>query len=310
MKIVLFGPQGQVGWELQRALAPLGEVIALGRHGAPGHDSNLCGDLSQPEAVVRSILQLKPQAIVNAAAYTAVDKAETERDQAFAINATAVAAVARAAEQCGAWLVHYSTDYVFDGSGTQPWRESDTTRPVNAYGESKLAGEEAIRASNARHLILRCSWVFETWGQNFLKSILRAAQQRDSLRVVADQWGAPTRAALMADVTAHALRALRAQPDAQARERAGTYHLSARGETHWHAYAQRIVEQAAGHGLPVRARADAIEPIASADYPTAARRPHNSRLDSQRLEQAFGLTLPPWQHGVDAVVAELAALSR
>jgi dTDP-4-dehydrorhamnose reductase len=308
LKIVLLGPQGQVGGELQRSLAPLGEVIALGREGHRQY-AGLTGDLSQPDALVRSIAQIRPQAIVNAAAYTAVDQAEVERERAFAINASAVGALARAAHDCDAWLVHYSTDYVFDGTGTQPWRESDATRPVNAYGQSKLAGEEAIRSTHARHLILRCSWVFEAWGQNFLKSILRAAQQRDQLRVVADQHGAPTRAALIADVTAHALRILCAAPDAESRALAGTYHLSPRGETNWHAYAQRIVEQAAQHGLPIKARAAAIEPIASADYPTAAKRPHNSRMDASRLERAFGLTLPPWQQGVDAVVAELAALA-
>ena len=323
MRIVLLGPQGQVGWELQRALAPLGKVVALGREGVltplGGNGSattatadvaaQLCGDLSNPDALRRSIEQLQPQAIVNAAAYTAVDKAEAEQDRALAINATAVGALAQAARDCGAWLVHYSTDYVFDGSGSTPWRESDATNPVNAYGASKLAGEQAITATLDRHLILRCSWVFETWGQNFLKSILRAAQQRDSLRVVADQWGAPTRAALIADVTAHALRTLTQADAAQARALAGLYHLSPRGETHWQAYAQRIVEQAARHGMPIKARAHAIEAIASADYPTAAKRPHNSRMDASRLQQAFGLELPPWEHGVDAVVAELAARS-
>lgn len=309
MRIVLLGPQGQVGWELQRALAPLGEVIALGRHGAMGRDEELCGDLSQPQAVAHSILQLQPQAIVNAAAYTAVDQAETERDLAFAINGTAVGVLAQVARDCGAWLVHYSTDYVFDGSGDRPWRENDATAPVNTYGASKLAGEQALAAVHDRHLILRCSWVFETWGQNFLKTILRAAQQRDSLRVVADQWGAPTRAALIADVTAHALRQLLMASPEQARSLAGLYHLSPHGETHWQAYAQRVVEQAAQHGMALKVHPDAIAAIPSADYPTPARRPHNSRLDASRLEQAFGLRLPPWQQGVDAVVAELAALS-
>lgn len=316
MRIVLLGPMGQVGWELQRALAPLGEVIALGRHGAMGREdlpddlpNELCGDLTQPQAVARSIAQLQPQAIVNAAAYTAVDKAETERDLAFAINGRAVGVLAQAARDCGAWLVHYSTDYVFNGSGERPWRETDATAPVNTYGASKLAGEHAIAALHDRHIILRCSWVFEASGQNFLKTILRAAQQRDSLRVVADQWGAPTRAALIADVTAHALRTVLQADEARARDLAGLYHLSPRGETHWQAYAQRVVEQATRHGMALKVQPDAITGIPSADYPTPARRPHNSRMDASRLEQAFGLRLPQWQQGVDAVVAELAALS-
>ena len=320
---LITGASSGIGLELARIMARNGHELVLAarnkaeleriaaeltaQHGAKVHV--VASDLSQPEALARSIAQIRPHAIVNAAAYTAVDQAEAERERAFAINATAVGALASASQACSAWLVHYSTDYVFDGSGTQPWHESDATHPVNAYGASKLAGEEAIRASDARHLILRCSWVFEAWGQNFLKSILRAAQQRDHLRVVADQHGAPTRAALIADVTAHALRTLCAASATEARALAGTYHLAPRGETNWHAYAQRVVEQAARHGMPVKARAAAIEAIASADYPTAARRPHNSRLDASCLEQAFGLTLPPWQQGVDAVVAELAARS-
>ena len=311
MKIVLFGAQGQLGVQLSRALAPLGTLVRLARSGVLGasaHQGALCGDLTQPSAIEATIRTLKPDVVVNAAAYTAVDKAQTDRATALAVNAEACAAMARACADSGTWLVHYSTDYVFDGSGTRAWREHDATRPVNVYGESKLAGEDAIRALHARHLILRCSWVFDTVGQNFLQSILRAAMTRDALRVVADQHGAPTRAALIADVTAHLLRSLvmaeSTQPNGPL---AGVYHLAPAGETSWHGYAVHLVQQAMAHGLPVRCMPDRIAAIPSSDYPTPAPRPFNSRLDTTRLRERFGLFLPPWQDGVDAVVAELAA---
>jgi dTDP-4-dehydrorhamnose reductase len=294
MKILLLGANGQVGWQLRRSLGVLGDVTALHRQSEPWS-----GDLAHPEALAHSIRALAPDVIVNAAAYTAVDRAESEEAAAFAVNALACETIAQEARRLGAWVVHYSTDYVFDGTGERAWRETDPTAPANAYGRSKLAGEQAI-ARLERHIVLRTSWVFDTWGQNFLKSILRAAAQLESLTVVADQWGAPTRAALIADVTAHVLARLR--PDA-----AGIYHLAAAGETNWHAYATLAVEHALACGMALKSGPAQIRPIASAEYPVAAARPANSRLDTKKLRGVFGLVLPPWQDGVRAVVAELAA---
>lgn len=295
MKVLLLGASGQVGWQLRRSLAVLGDVVALDRRSTP-----LCGDLSQLDALAATVREVRPDAIVNAAAYTAVDKAESDYETALAINGHACEVLAREAERLGAWLVHYSTDYVFAGTGTRPWTESDPTDPVNAYGRSKLAGEEAIRAACRRHLILRTCWVFDTWGGNFLKTILRAAAQRESLQVVNDQWGAPTRAALIADVTAHLLR--QAQP-----AQAGVYHLAAQGYTQWNEYARFAIEQARAAGAALQATPGRVEPVGSAHYKTAAVRPANSRLDTSRLRETFGLCLPHWQEGVSAVVAELAA---
>ena len=297
MKILLLGANGQLGWQLRRSLGAIGEVTALHRASAP-----LCGDLAQPEALARSVQAVRPELIVNAAAYTAVDRAESERDAAFALNANACAVLADAAQRCGAWLVHYSTDYVFDGSGERPWRETDPVAPINVYGSSKLAGERAITQACERHLILRTSWVFDSWGQNFLKSILRAATRQDSLKVVSDQWGAPTRAALVADITAHVLRQLKPQAS-------GIYHVAAGGATTWHEYATLAVAHARECGLPLKASPGNIAAIASGEYPQAAARPRNSRLDTGRLRAAFGVNLPPWQDGVRAVVAELAAFA-
>lgn len=296
MKILLLGAKGQVGWQLRRSLSVVGKVTALERDSQP-----LCGDLGRPEDLARTVRTLGPDVIVNAAAYTAVDRAETEREAAFAINATACEVLAGEAARLGAWLVHYSTDYVFDGSGERPWKETDATAPINVYGESKLAGEKAITAGAPRHVILRTSWVFDSWGQNFLKAILRAAGQRESLNVVCDQWGAPTRAALIADVTAQILPRL-------APEHAGIYHLAAAGQTHWQAYARLAVAHAAQCGMPLKTPADQVHPIPSSQYPVAAARPGNSRLDTAKLRQTFGLSLPSWEDGVRSVVAELAAL--
>jgi dTDP-4-dehydrorhamnose reductase len=295
MKILLLGSRGQLGWQLSRSLPVVGELTALHRD-----SSEACGDLGQPAALAATIRALAPDVIVNAAAYTAVDRAEAERDAAFAVNAQACEVLASEARKLGAWLVHYSTDYVFDGAGERPWQETDATVPVNVYGQSKLAGEQAV-ARCERHIVLRTSWVFDTWGQNFLKSILRAAAQRESLNVVSDQWGAPTRAALIADVTAHLLRRL--APDA-----AGIYHLAAAGETNWHAYAQLAIAHAIEQGVTMKTGPDQVRPISTADYPTAAARPANSRLDTSRLRRTFDLHLPAWQDGVRSVVAELAAL--
>jgi len=298
MKILLFGADGQLGWQLRRSLCVVGNVTALTRRSAP------CGDLADPAGIARTVRELRPDAIVNAAAYTAVDRAESEPDAAFAVNHRACETLAAEAARIGAWVVHYSTEYVFDGSGDAPWRETDATAPLNAYGRSKLAGEQAIARGCPRHLILRTSWLFDAWGDNFVRWVLGAARQRPELQVVDDQWGAPTRAALLADVTAHLLRALRP-------ELAGTYHVAAAGEASRHALAVFALQCAQQHGLGGLQTGPAnILPVPSTAFPRPAARPANSRLDTRRLRDAFGLVLPPWQQGVEAVVAELAAASR
>jgi dTDP-4-dehydrorhamnose reductase len=296
MKILLLGKNGQVGWELQRSLAPLGVVTALDRAGADG----LCGDLADLDGLAASVRALRPQVIVNAAAYTAVDKAESEPGIAHRINTEAPAVLARAAAACGALLVHYGTDYVFDGSGDQPWREDAATGPLGVYGRTKLEGERAIAASGCAHLILRTSWVYAARGGNFAKTMLRLARERERLTVVCDQWGAPTGAELIADVTAHALRRLQRQP-----ELAGLYHLAADGQTNWRDYAHYVLEQARLSQPAIELKASEVAPIATRDYPTPARRPLNSRLDTRRLQTAFGLRLPPWQEGVRRMLVEI-----
>jgi len=297
MKLLLFGGRGQVGWQLRHVLPMLGELVVAERE-----STAFCGDLLQPEAIRDTILSVKPQVVVNAAAYTAVDRAEVEPDLAFAVNARACEAIAQATTEIGSWLVHYSSDYVYRGDGTRPWVETDPCQPLSMYGRSKLAGDRAV-GSNPRHLILRTSWVFDSWGGNFLKSILKAARERDELAVVCDQWGAPTRAATIADVTALALRQLCSEPDTWSR--AGIYHLASAGETHWHAYACFAIEQALAGGLSLRARPDNVRAISTAEYPARAPRPANSRLDTTRLRSTFGVHLPHWRDGVSAVVAEL-----
>lgn len=294
MKFLLLGCNGQVGWELQRSLAPLGAVIALDRKGAHG----LCGDLSRPDELAAGVRRLAPDVIVNAAAYTAVDKAESEPELAHAINAEAVRRLAEEAAALGAWLVHFSTDYVFDGSGNQPWQEDAPTAPLSVYGRTKLDGEEAIRASGCRHLILRTSWVYAARGGNFARTMLRLAAERERLTVIADQFGAPTGAELIADVSAHVLRS--AWRDAGL---SGTYHLAAGGETSWHGYADFVIDQA--RSLGVALKVTEIAPIPTADYPTPARRPLNSRLDTTRLRERFGLALPDWRIGVERMLREV-----
>lgn len=289
MKILVLGAKGQVGWELQRALAPLGELIAWDRAQA---------DLSQPEALMQRVAQLAPQAVVNAAAYTAVDQAEREAPLATTVNAEAPTRLARWAHQAGVPLVQYSSDYVFDGSGSQPRDESAPTGPLSVYGRSKLEGENGIRASGCTHLILRTSWVYAARGGNFAKTMLRLAAEREQLRVVADQVGAPTGAELLADVTAHALRQLLAQP-----QLSGCYHVCAAGETNWAAYARFVIDGARARGQLLKCQS--VDGIASSDYPTPARRPLNSRLDCRRFESTFGLRLPPWQHGVARLLEEI-----
>lgn len=297
MKILVLGCRGQLGWELQRALAPLGDVTALGREPNGG----LCGDLENPDELRRTLRQLKPQVIANAAAYTDVDRAEAEPERAERINADAPAVVAEEAARLDAWLVHYSTDYVFDGSGTAPWREDDQAAPLSVYGTTKWRGERAVRASGCRHLIFRTQWLYAAQGRNFLRKILRLALQRDALEVVDDQYGAPTGVELVADVTAHALRlaAARQAPS-------GTYHLAARGEATWHAYASFVVDEARRAGWPVRTAEAAIVAVGTDAFPTAARRPRNGRLDVGRLEQTFGLRMPDWHAGVARAIAECA----
>jgi dTDP-4-dehydrorhamnose reductase len=294
MKILLFGKGGQVGWELQRSLAPLGEVIAL------DHDSDggLCGNFTNLDGLAATVQQVAPDVIVNAAAYTAVDKAESEPELARTINALAPGVLATEAEKLGAWLIHYSTDYVFDGSGERPWREDDPTGPLNVYGRTKLDGERAV-TSCSRHLIFRTSWVYAARGANFAKTMLRLASERDQLKVIEDQIGAPTGAELLADVTAHALRSVRSSP-----QFAGTYHLAAAGETSWFGYAQFVIEYARRAGRPIRVAPQAITAIPSSEYPVPARRPLNSRLDIRKLQTAFDLCLPPWQSGVERMLVE------
>jgi len=299
MKLLLLGRNGQVGWELQRSLAPLGELIALDRQGDAG-GQGLCGDLSRLDELARTVRALRPDVIVNAAAHTAVDKAESEPDQARLLNALAPQVLAREAVQTGALLVHYSTDYVFDGSGSAARTETEATAPLSVYGSSKLEGEQLIQASGCRHLIFRTSWVYAARGGNFAKTMLRLAQEREALSVIDDQWGAPTGADLIADVTAHAIRQLQRQPGDQ-----GLYHLVAGGETTWHAYASHVIARARELAPDRPWKVQRIAAVPTSAFPTPAQRPHNSRLNTDRLQQTFGLRLPHWQAGVDRMLKEI-----
>jgi dTDP-4-dehydrorhamnose reductase len=303
MKILLLGGNGQVGWQLRRSLAPVGDVVAP----PPRSEGGL--DVADPDSLRATLRAVQPGLVVNAAAYTAVDRAEDEPAAAHAVNATACEVIAAEAQRTGAWVIHYSTDYVYDGSGHQPWTETSPTHPLGVYGASKLAGDLALAAGCARHLILRTSWVFDTWGSNFLKTILRAATARPALTVVNDQWGAPTRAALIADVTAHMVMRLQrpAQTDGLAAQLAGVYHLAAQGSTSWHGYAQLAVAHAHACGMSLQTTPGSVQPVPAASYPTRAARPANSRLGTDKLRSGFGIHLPPWEDGVRAVVAELAA---
>jgi dTDP-4-dehydrorhamnose reductase len=295
MKILLLGKNGQVGWELQRSLAPLGEVIALDRH-----STGWCGDLGQPERLAQTVADCRPDVIVNAAAHTAVDKAESEAELARRINAEAPAVLAQAAARTGAWLVHYSTDYVFDGSGEQPRQEGDATGPLGVYGQTKLEGEQAIVASGCQHLIFRTSWVYAARGGNFAKTMLRLAQERERMTVINDQWGAPTGADLIADVTAHALR--QALRDASV---SGLYHLVAGGETTWHGYASHVIARAQQRRPELNWAVKEVAPVPTTAFPTPAKRPLNSRLNTQKLQSQFDLCLPHWQQGVDRLLTEI-----
>lgn len=292
MKILLLGKNGQVGWELQRALAPVGDVVALG---------SLEADFLDPRALAAMVREVAPQVIVNAAAHTAVDRCEAEPEKAIAINAEAPALLAREAAALGTWLVHYSSDYVFDGSGSEAWREDDRTGPLNLYGRSKLVGEREILASGCRHLVFRTSWVYAARGANFPRTMLRLAAERESLSVVDDQVGAPTGAELIADVSAHALRSA-----LQRAELAGVYHLAAAGATSWHGYASHVIAFARKQpGQAIKVTPEAIAAVPSSAFPTPARRPLNSRLNCDKLQRTFGLTLPAWQSGVDRMLTEV-----
>lgn len=295
MKILLFGKGGQVGWELQRSLAPLGELVAL-----DGDSTGLCGDFTNLDGLADTVAQVSPDVIVNAAAHTAVDQAEREPELARMINAGAPGVLARAASARGAWLVHYSTDYVFDGSGARPWTEGDAAAPLNVYGQTKLEGEQLIAAHCGRHLIFRTSWVYAARGGNFARTMLRLAQERERLSVIDDQVGAPTGADLLADVTAHAVRQVMQRPGD-----AGLYHLVAGGETSWHGYARHVIAEAQRVQPGLRITARDMDPVPTHAFPTPARRPHNSRLDTSRLRATFGLTLPPWEQGVNRMLAEI-----
>ena len=298
MKILLFGMNGQVGWELQRCLSPLGELIALDHDGNPQHPG-LVGSFTDLDGLARTVQTVRPDVIVNAAAHTAVDKAESEPELCRTLNAEAPAVLARCAAASGALLVHYSTDYLFDGSGTAPWVETDTPAPLSVYGRTKLEGEQAIEASECAHLIFRTSWVYGARGGNFAKTMLRLAQERDRLTVINDQIGAPTGADMLADVTAHAIRATWQQP-----EHEGLYHLVASGDTSWHGYARFVLQQAQALGVALKAGPDDVVPVPTTAFPTPARRPLNSRLNTQKLQSSFGLRLPHWQAGVARMLTE------
>jgi len=293
VKILLLGKNGQVGWELQRSLAPLGELVALG-------SASSGGDFTDLDSIAEMVRAVAPDVIVNAAAHTAVDKAESEHELARTINALAPAVLAREAKRLNAWLIHYSTDYVFDGSGDKPWVETDPTGPLSVYGATKLEGEQLIRQSGCKHLIFRTSWVYGARGGNFAKTMLRLGRERDSLKVIDDQTGAPTGADLLADVTAHAIRTVRQHP-----EISGLYHLVASGETSWHGYASFVLDFARRAGVPLKAAHDAIQPVPTSAFPTPAKRPHNSRLNTEKLQNTFDLHLPHWQAGVERMLTEI-----
>lgn len=294
MKILLTGKNGQVGFELQRALAPLGVVHAV--------DVAEC-NLADEQSIRQLVQRVKPDLIVNPAAYTAVDKAESEPEIAYAINARAPGIFGEEAEKIGAWVIHFSTDYVFDGTKDGAYSEDDITDPQSVYGRTKRDGELALQASGARHLIFRTSWVVGAHGGNFAKTMLRLAADRELLSVVADQYGAPTSAALLADVTSHLIR--QQQREGSVSFPYGTYHLVASGETNWCDYARYVIGEATKAGKPMKATPERIIPIATAQYPTPASRPANSRLDTQRFRQTFGLELPHWQDGLSHILQQI-----
>lgn len=299
MKILLLGANGQVGWELQRSLCSIGQVMACGRDQA---------DLENHPQLRDLIRSHRPDVIVNAAAYTAVDQAEEEQSLARVINADAVSLLAEEARNQDAWLIHYSTDYVFSGRKEGPYRESDSPDPINVYGQTKWQGEESIRAQGCRHLIFRTGWVYASRGRNFLRTMLRLAADQERMSVVDDQWGAPTHAAMIADVTALALHRCLTHPNCE--HLSGTYHLVAGGETNWHDYACAIVELAGQLGFAMKMKAQSISAVSSDEYRTVAKRPKNSRLNCEKLEQAFKLELADWRQHLRLTLCELAEMGR
>ena len=295
MKILLFGKNGQVGWELQRSLQPLSKLIALDRY-----SSELCGDLTNLNGIANTVQKVVPDIIVNAAAYTHVDKAEEEQDLAYIINTKAPGILANEAKKLNAWYVHYSTDYVFNGNDNNPKKENDPTAPLNVYGQTKRDGEKLIAASGCQHLIFRTSWVYGAYGNNFIRAMLRLGNERDSLKVVNDQIGAPTGAELLADVTALTLRTALQRPDVS-----GLYHLTASGHTSWYAYARLIFEQSQKLGFEFKMHPDQLISIPSSEFPTQAKRPLNSCLNTQKLQDTFNLHLPTWEMPVIRTLTEI-----
>jgi dTDP-4-dehydrorhamnose reductase len=309
MRILLLGKGGQVGWELQRSLSTLGQVTALDFDTTEVDGVPVCGDFSQPERVAQTVRVLKPDVIVNAAAHTAVDKAESEPEFARLLNATTPGLIAQEAQQLGAWLIHYSTDYVLDGSGTTPWVETDAPAPLGVYGQTKLEGEQAMAQSGCQHIILRTSWVYGARGGNFAKTMLKLAQEREELKVIDDQVGAPTGADLLADVTAHIIARVKSKAEASSNAAtlnqalSGIYHCVAAGQTTWFDYANHVLSTAKAikPAMEIKAR---VLPVPTSAFPTPAKRPHNSRLNTGKLQQTFGLTLPHWQAGVTRMLTE------
>lgn len=293
MKILLIGKNGQVGWELQRSLVTLGDVVAVDYF-----DNTLCGDLSNPQGIAQTIQTVKPDVIVNAAAHTAVDKAETEQELSRLLNADSVEVIAKESAKLGALLIHYSTDYVFNGEGTHYRNEDEQTGPLNVYGETKLAGELAVAKHNARHFIFRTSWVYAMRGANFAKTMLRLAKEKEKLSIINDQFGAPTGAELLADATAIAIRTA-----VHNQKLFGTYHLVASGETTWFDYAQYVfsIAKELGETLSIKE----VIGVDTSAYPTPAKRPHNSRLSNKKFQTAFEVKLPDWKVGVKRVVTEI-----
>ena len=295
MKILLFGKNGQVGWELQRSLSSVGELVALDTD-----DQTPCGDFTRLEDIIQTIHSVSPDIIVNAAAYTAVDKAESESVLAHTINTKALKILAQESLKIGAWLVHYSTDYVFNGNGTKPWKETDPTTPINIYGSTKLEGEKAVINSGCKHLIFRTSWVYSARGKNFIRTMIHLAQNREYLSVIDDQIGAPTGAELLADVTTHSIYTALKQPHVS-----GLYHLAAKGETSWYGYANFVLDKARQSGIKLQVQAENIQPVTTDAFPQTARRPGNSRLNTRKIEHTFDLTLPLWQTGVTRMLTEI-----
>lgn len=300
MKILLLGKNGQVGWELQRALQPLGEVIALDRH---INNQGYCGDVSNFEQINQTIARIQPNIVINATAYTAVDKAESEQLQNDVINHLAVKNLAEQCQQIDALLVHYSTDYVFDGMGEKPWQEDDSTAPVNSYGQAKRDGEIAIEKTSVKFLNFRTSWVYASRGKNFIKTMLTLAKSKEQLTIINDQVGTPTSASLIADVTAQALRYYLLTNDKERMQLLGHYHLVPTGATTWYEYAQFVFDLAKKQGETLTLKG--VLPTTTDNYPTPAKRPLNSRLNNQKIQINFQLRLPDWQQGVEQAVAEL-----